>query len=253
MPVSPIRPSSTMPQLPQVIRADAQSNDPTQRLSVDSTGHIRIAGDASNNGFAASSATLNFEGKTVSVPLSGGMTPYKTFQALEQAMPEGYKLKFVHQAGKDVLLEVVSTTRSGPRPEPVKPEPTRPDNFNPTPSRPGRTEPAPWMPPLPQAVDAKVWSGDSAQRISHDRTGQIRIAGLADGSSGDPRVNLFFDGIDVNVQLRAGMTPYETYQAIASSMPEGYKANLVFQAPHSHADVLIEVKKSRSAEGDWLK
>ena len=262
MSVPPVRPNSpsAVPPLPQVVRAEVQSNDPTQRLSLDSTGHIRISGEASNRGFVPSSAQLSFDGQTVSVRLSGGMSPYDTFKALEAAMPQGYKLRFVHQAGKDALVEVVSTTKFGPpsRPEPQKPSepsrPSRPDGFNPSPAPVQPSRPGPWAPPTAQAVEAKVWSGDPAQRISHDSTGQIRISGLADGSSPDPRINLYFDGRDVNVALDQGMTPYETFQAIAAAMPQGYKANLVFQAPHSHADVLIEVKKSPSAnEGDWLK
>lgn len=261
MPVSPIRPQPAwMPPLPQVLKSEAQSNDPSQRLSIESTGHIRISGDASNNGIAASTASLSFDGQAVSVPLSGGMTPYQTYEALAAAMPDGYKLRFVHEAGKDVLLEVISTTRSvtGPQqpatPTPTPPEP--PDGFNPAPVQPNR--PGPWMPPLPQLLTAEVSSNDPAQRISHDSTGQLRIAGLAANNGIAPsQISLSFDGQAVNVPLSGGMTPYQTYQALEAAMPEGYKLNFVFQAGnHSHADVLVEVQKlgaSRPADGDWLR
>ncbi len=93
------------------------------------------------------------------------------------------------------------------------------------------------------SVEAKVWSGDSAQKIASEPGGRIRISGVSDGHTPDPRINLYFDGIDVNVDLDQGMTPHETFRAISAAMPRGYRAELVLGPAHPHAEVHFEVRR----------
>lgn len=78
----------------------ATSNDPAQQVKVNGD-RVTITGTAKNNGFVPSSVSLSFDGQSVRIPLSGGMTPADTERAIAQALPSGYALIPVPATIKD--------------------------------------------------------------------------------------------------------------------------------------------------------
>ena len=65
-------------------------NDPAQSMKADKN-VITISGTATNNGFAASFAQVTVDKKKINIPLSRGMDPQDTANALQNALPDGYK------------------------------------------------------------------------------------------------------------------------------------------------------------------
>lgn len=115
-------PPAGLPPLPQPVRPSVASNDPTQHVSIDPTGHVRLSGVASNNGIVASALSLEVEGHKLTVPQGANMTPYQTFQelakAVESQLPRGFKANLVWQgnhSNADVLFELLKPAASQPR------------------------------------------------------------------------------------------------------------------------------------------
>lgn len=84
------------------VAAQVQANDPTQRVSVGADGLVKLTGKVSNRGIVQSHLSLKFDGKQVTLPLSGGQTPRQVFERLQRAMPAGYSL-VAGSEGKDSL------------------------------------------------------------------------------------------------------------------------------------------------------
>lgn len=248
-----------LPPLPAVISPQVSTTDRSQALDV-SRNVIRISGDAAGG----SKATLAFERHSVSVDLAPGMRAFDTFKALQEKVPPGFELRTLQEENGTVMAELISRTRfepPGSRPPPPA-APSRPpgaDAYLPGGGRPSGLPPS-GMPPLPQLVKPAVASNDPTQKIGLEPDGRVRISGLAsnNGIVGS-KLSVEVEGVKVEVQQSAGMTPYQTFQELAKQveekLPRGFKANLLWQGNHSHADVVFELLKppaSQPRSGDWL-
>ncbi|MCC6336894.1 MAG: hypothetical protein IT380_23245 [Myxococcales bacterium] len=104
--------AASRPVAPHVVVPKLMENDPAQRAQVSPSGLITVSGVASNRGIIASFLKLEFEGKSVSIGLSGGQSPRATFEKLEKAMPNGYRLErqAVRAFGDTVAFRIVKDT-----------------------------------------------------------------------------------------------------------------------------------------------
>lgn len=79
---------------PAPVSVKATSNDPALRINV--TGDmVSISGTATNNGIVPSTASFQVDGKTISLPLSGGMTGQQVQDLLAAKLPAGYGVQAV--------------------------------------------------------------------------------------------------------------------------------------------------------------
>ncbi len=116
---SVLRTAPILPQPPPLrypVDVKATSNDPSQRVTVNADRIVHIKGEASNNGIVPSQLTLSFEGHTLSVPLSRGMSPSETLQAIRAKLPSGYAVDPLPTFMWDdsVMFRIVKTGPSRP-------------------------------------------------------------------------------------------------------------------------------------------
>lgn len=110
-------------QFRQPVAVRVQANDPTQHATVGADGAVTLKGKVSNRGFVPSFLSVSFDGRQVTVPLSGGQTPAQVVDKLQAALPKGYVAERVGTAGKDSLTFRVM--RDGPAPSPKLPSLTQ--------------------------------------------------------------------------------------------------------------------------------
>jgi phage tail sheath gpL-like len=161
-----------------------QLNDSGQKVRVTGRNTFRLSGAARGDSFIE----LQFEGKTVRVPLTRGMTPAQTADGLMQALPEGYSLGR-HEAGGELAVAVFRATRP---------------------------------------VEQLLFTGsDPAQRYLWQQDNAFIIQGTATNSGFVPSyAEAKFEGRTVRVAVARGDTAREVAKKLGSALPRGVVAQI---------------------------
>lgn len=178
------------------VKVAAASNDPAQRVRMLPKSNVfSITGTTSNSGIARSSLTLTLDGRRISVPLGGGLSPKGTFEAIRAALPPGYEAQQVgaKKPSKSGAIAVrISKSLAPPTP----------------------------------ALELVV-ANDRSQRVSLAAGNKIQIEGIATNEGLVPSfVNLSVDGHRVLVRIDSGATARRTAEQLSASLPKGYKAKI---------------------------